>query len=308
MAKHGIAQLRFEEGLVERRNPAAHDVWLDDHFTGLLELRLTTLPGRFVSPGTGRLTLLAEGGGEVVAQEAAKARGVPVIPGSGIKGAVRTLYEILSSSCDPHRRGDCQRSHKRRHFSEREYCDACSLFGCMGWRGRVTFSDAVPAATVNAGIHWVAIPWEPHGEKTRGDFRLYDLDEAIAVDRTTGHRSPAPKELAREGYDGKFITRLSFWNVTGEELGRLLLAMGVAAEEAAGFPLRLGGCKYDGQGAVRVEPVGASLVRPRRQELERDGLRELASGWMKAATASPWGQAFAPKLRELAKILKPETT
>lgn len=304
MAKHGITRLRSGDARAERSNPPAHDVWLDDHFTGWLELRLETLPEHFVSPGTGRITLLAHGQDEVVAQEAAKAKGAPVIPGTGIKGAVRTLYEILSFSCDPHGEGECK-GNIRKSFAEREYCDACSLFGCMGWRGRVSFSDAVAVAeaSVNAEVRWVAMPWEPHGEKTRGDFRLYDLACAVAVDRTTGVRSPAPKELAREAYDGKFTTRLNFWNVREEELGRILLAMGVAGSAEAGFPLRLGGCRYDGQGAVRVEPVGASLVRPRQEERVGEGLRELWSGWMTAAKASPWGEAFAPTLRELAKIL-----
>ncbi len=121
----------------------------------------------------------------------------------------------------------------------------------------------------------------------------------------TGARSPAPKELAREAYDAKFTTRLNLWHVSEEELGRVLLAMGVASSAEVGFPLRLGGCKYDGQGAVRVEPVSASLVKPRREDPEGEGLRELWTGWMRTAKASPWGEAFAPKLRELAKILKP---
>ncbi|MCP4664023.1 MAG: hypothetical protein GY856_52235, partial [bacterium] len=217
-----------------------------------------------------------------------KAKGAPVIPGTGIKGAVRTLYEILSFSCDPHRKGECQGNIREKTFSEREYCDACSLFGCMGWRGRISFSDAVAVAeaSVNADVRWVATPWEPHGEKTRGDFRLYDLADAVAVDRATGDRSPAPKDLAREAYDGSFSTRFNFWNVSEEELGRILLAMGVAGS---------------------VEPVGASLVRPRREEPAGEGLRELWTGWMTTAKASPWGEAFAPKLRELAKILKPGT-
>ncbi len=311
MAKHGIARLRDATEAPARRNPPPHDRWRSDLVTGVLELRLQTLPDRFVSPGTGRFRLFdqegaGEGAGQVVAHEAAKIAGRPALPGSGIKGAVRTLYEILSDSCDPHQRhGECQANIKQRRFEQRRYCEACSLFGCMGWRGRVSFSDALAAEpdAVEAGVRWVSEAWEPHGEETRGDFRLYDLDAAVVVDKTTGGRSPAPLDIAREGYEGSFLTRLQVSNVSELELGRLLLAMGVAAEEKKGFAIRLGGCKYDGQGAVRVTVSGARLVTPRRRELAGDEARGLWNGWIVAAQTSTWGGEYAGKLRQLADIL-----
>src|SRR5262245_17644810 len=96
-----------------------HDRWLPGRWTGVIALTLQTLPDRFVSPGTGRLALLGEPPREKVAHRAARSHGRPVLPGSGIKGAVRTLYELLSFSCDPFD-SSCRQS---------AACEACALFG-----------------------------------------------------------------------------------------------------------------------------------------------------------------------------------
>ena len=311
VTNHGISRRRSGSEAPERTHPPAHDVWADDLYTGVLELRLETLPGRFVSPGTGRLSLLPQtdagynGKEDLVVQAAAKAAGQPVIPGSGIKGAVRTLYEILSDSCDVFSNDKCDGGNQG-DFSSREYCEACSLFGCMGWRGRVCFSDAFPAEpeSVQVGVHWVPAPWEPKAEETRGDFRLYDLDEATASGEVAGSFSAVKKNLAREGYQGLFSTRLNFWNTTALELGRLLLAMGLSAAEATAFPIRLGGCKYDGQGAVSVKPVAARLVSPDRKELEGGELRKLCNAWIAQARVAPWFELYQSKLDEVCEILR----
>lgn len=311
MAKYGIARHRTGGETLPRANPPAHDAWPRDHHTGLLELRLETLPGRFVSPGTGRLRLLdtgdeARSNGELLVQAAARRAGQPVIPGSGIKGAVRTLYEILSDSCDPHTRGPCQANLRQKRFADRKYCAVCSLFGCMGWHGRVSFSDASPADSdsVHAGAYWVPTPWEPNAAETRGDFRLYDLRQATVEDKVAGSSSPAEKPLAREGYEGVFIGRLNFWNLSAQELGRLMIAMGLAASKAETFPIRLGGCKYDGQGAVTVHPAATRLVSPRREELHGQELRKCWQGWIAQAKAAPWYEQYQSKLDELGRILR----
>ena len=299
MARHGLSR---PPGPIERNPPPRHDAWAPGLLTGVLTLRLETLPGQYVSPSTGRLALTEAPGGEIVAQQGARAAGRPVLPGSGIKGAVRTLYELLSFSCDPLAPG----RDRRDRCTAARCCDACSLFGLPGYSGRVSFTDAVPAhpEAVNVEVRKVPIPWAPKADRTPGQFRLYDLGEAtfLAPGRKTAQS--APRILAREVFSGAFETRLQIANATPVEMGRLLLALGLGTGLSTRFCPRLGGVKYDGQGAVRVSPVSlhfASEASPRQDE----ACRAECLRWIEAASTSPWAEPFGPKLDELARILAP---
>jgi RAMP superfamily len=287
------------EGPVARHTPPPHDAWRRDLWTGELRLRLETRPGQYVSPGSGRLGLVRVGSEDVVVQRAATFAGAPVIPGSGIKGAVRTLYELLSFSCNPLAGSACR---------PQDCCDACAVFGVLGYAGRLGFTDARPqppnAARVE--VQKVPIPWTPDASKTAGDFRLYDLEEATTFEKGRRTPQPAPKKLSREVFVGAFETRMTFWNLESQELGRLLLAMGVGADEATRFPLRLGGVKYDGKGTVSVSPHRLRLARPEARDHEGEAYGAEQARWIEAARSSPWAGPFWPKLLELAAILRPQ--
>lgn len=304
MARHGLSR---PQGEISRQSPIPHDRWQTDRLSGTLRLTLSTPPGQYVSPGTGRLVLTEKEGTEIVAQQAARAAGHPVIPGSGIKGAVRTLYELLSFSCDPFAATDRSRRHETGVYCTRQSCcEACSLFGLLGWNGRVGFSDAVPVRpdSVQVNVENVPIPWTPDASKTPGDFRLYDLEEARMLDPDRKVWMPRPKELAREVFRGDLETQMTFWNVSREELGRLLLTMGLGPEEGSRFHLRLGGVKYDGKGGVQVKPQAIRLTAPERETLEGKDSEERCANWIDAAQNSPWASTFWPHLEELASSLQ----
>ena len=283
MARHGLTR---PEGAILLQEPPHHDQWEKTRLTGVLDLALEIPKDQFVSPSTGRLTLTQRGGVEVVAQEAARAAGIPVIPGSGIKGAVRTIYELLSFSCDPFSRS----------CSARSCCDACSLFGVLGRSGRVGFDDARPAkAGVRVEVREVTVPYPP--PRLECDVCLYDL-------RETAQRNGDRRKLSREVFVGIFETRMSFWNVTTEELGRLLFCMGIGLDEATRFFLRLGGVKYEGKGGVTVGPQALVLASPSRKSLQGDAVKRELDGWIQSARASKWAGTFWPKLEEVAKLLR----
>jgi len=315
MAFFGISR---PEGTVPTpTTPPLHDVWDRRLLTGSLTLHLATAPGRYVSPATGHLVLTERGGEEIVALEGARAAGTPVLPGSGIKGAVRTIYELLSCSCNPFARGRaCNvpqlRVRKRKNLPI-ETCEACSLFGCLGWNGRISFTDARPvsaaeAGEVEIGVEKVPLPWPPNRAETGGHFRHYDLGDTRSKDPQTGRWGLAPKVLAREVYRGCFETRLLFTNVTPVELGRLLLALGLTPEGWIRFHLRLGGMKYDGQGGVAVSPRGLTLAHPGLERLEGEGCSRRCGEWLRAALAAPGFKPFLPLLDDLAARLEGEAS
>jgi hypothetical protein len=270
-----------------------HDCWLPKRLTGILTLRFKTIEDRFVSPGTGRLALSGPESREVVAERAARSHDRPVLPGSGIKGAVRTLYELLSFSCNPFDfRTGCKGAH---------LCDACSLFGARGHLGRISFSDAVPDGPVSVSVRQLPMGHEAHGERTPGDFRLYNL----APDSPGGVGGAPRKTYSREVFTGAFRASLAFTNVSPEELGRLFLCLGFGkGEEAPGFPLRLGGVKYDGQGAMSITAESLTLRAPRREGLDRDACAARIAVWITGALDSPWAASFRPTYDQLSAMLR----
>jgi hypothetical protein len=269
-----------------------HDCWLSDRLTGALELRCETLQDRFVSPGTGRLALSGAGENEV-AERAARSHDRPVLPGSGVKGAVRTLYELLSFSCNPFDfRLGCKGS---------RLCDACSLFGARGHLGRISFSDAVADEAAKVFVRKLPLGHEADGSKTPGDFRLYDL----APDSPPGTGGAPRKTHSREVFTGCFRSRLAFTNVSPEEFGRLLLCLGFdGGEGIPGLPLRLGGVKYDGQGAVSISAESLAVRAPRREDLKGDACAARLATWIAKALASPWAASFRPTYDQLSATLR----
>jgi hypothetical protein len=231
-----------------------------------------------------------------------------VLPGSGLKGAVRTVFELLSFSCDPLAQGHCRPD---------VCCEACSLFGLLGWSGRVSFGDAVPVGAVEVATAKVPVPWKPDAASTKGEFRFYDFDDAREParepasgprDRRPGTARPVrPKVLVREVFRGEFETRMTFWNLTAVELGRLLLSLGVGSDSGSDpsvrFLLRVGGAKYDGKGAVAVTPSRFLLRHPARESVEAEACRARAAPWITAARESAWGLTFWPTLQALAAVL-----
>lgn len=323
MAKFGISR---PQGVgVERAALPEQGVWRADLLSGHLVLALEIPIDQYVSPGTGRLLIDRSRPTAVLVQEVEQIEGKPVIPGTGIKGAVRTHYELLSKSCDPHHKDQRCTIDPDAPFEEYRLCEACSLFGALGWSGRIWLSDATES--VNGGVRVatrkVPVSWPPHEDKTGGEFRFYDLGPAKSRDRRTGDTINARTPISRQAFgEGSFKTKLSFRNATPVELGRVLYAIGYDPEKKTDFLLRLGALKFHGKGGVLVRPVDVHLHRPLGQPSGAipagrnrtapdaeggsalDRCVALCKSWQQEAMASPWGEQFGPTLAELAENLK----
>lgn len=300
MARQGVSRVASASP-ARKQAPPGHGEWAEGRLTGLLTFRYSTPEGQFVSPGTGRLVLADLDGEPIVALEAARSMGKPVLPGTGIKGAVRSLYELTSSSCNPFHGGCGMRQRSFAADPLEPVCEACSLFGCPGWMGRISFEDARPAGEVTVGVEKVIAPFEPNPEKTGGDFRLYDL---MPGDAASSDRGQPPKRVAREVFRGEFTGTLTFRNVSALELGRVLTCLGWRPEGPPRFLMRLGGAKYEGRGAVEVTPIGLSLVDRRSFALEPESeVTTRCQAWWKEAEGSAWATEHRATLDQLSTIL-----
>jgi CRISPR/Cas system CSM-associated protein Csm3 (group 7 of RAMP superfamily) len=136
----------------EVESERGHQIYSDDMFTGRLRGSLHTLAPLHV--GTGLVVPPADVGLESdipLLKSFHAAGGRLTIPGSSLKGAVRSLVEMLTYACvnktktrwrskrQREEYQECRYNSKRR---EGELCTACKMFGAMGYEGQIYFHDA----------------------------------------------------------------------------------------------------------------------------------------------------------------------
>lgn len=229
----------FGLSLAER----VHDRLRGDRLSGALALELLAVDDLHV--GSGSCEIYEDRHGPVLVRSTmVNARGGTglslVVPGSSLKGVVRTLTEAVAGGCGEIR--GCGR------------CVTCGLFGHAGresFAGRVGFGDAEPSGEAQPDLRRLPMPRKP--QKAWGR-RLYSQPEVSSP-------GDVPYEVIPKGT--VLRGRLNLVNLREDELGLLLRAMG--ADGA--FPLRVGGGKFGGLGRCAVRVVGARLRRGYRRPL-----------------------------------------
>lgn len=193
-----------------------------------------------VHVGSGHFVLDTKG---KAVKDTMRSLGVPVIPGSSIKGCCRQVYELLTRS----QQGSGEpvgMSHRRTIEMHRRKGQALSpaaaLFGCLGYEGRASFDDAVPVEKVSLERRTISTAYPPK-KRIQGTYKFYgDLPrEASQPRRIAAFAIPSGTTLA---------TRLRLRNVSDGEISDLLLSLGVGR-----FTPRIGGAKYDALGRVSFE-------------------------------------------------------
>lgn len=203
---------------------------------------------------------------------------VPVIPGSGLKGVVRSLAEALLGGGSP--------------FDDAEV--ATSAVGCLfgyvdrdAYAGRVAFEDALPdeGAADRVGITRLPVAFPPRVSRGR---RIYGPPRQLGP-------ATVPYEVTAAGV--RFRTQLHFVNLTEPELGLVLLCLGIDGT----FEIRVGGGKFAGLGRVRVEVGGArkrqSYREPRAERLDASQ----AGTWATALLSTP---LLSPSATEQLAIIR----
>jgi CRISPR-associated protein Csm3 len=171
--------------------------------------------------------------------------GRPVVPGSSLKGVLRSHAErILRSldpdyACDPFRPDACGRRIRRPpRGGEERYrvlCYACRMFGSVMLRGRVAFADAHPLPDVRLAL----------GERHH-----------VGIDRRTGGSAHTvlfqPETVEAGAFEVRVVlTNFALWQV------RLLLA---ALRDLDAGDIGLGAATTRGYGRVRVPTGGLQAL------------------------------------------------
>jgi len=197
---------------------------------GKILLKLTCVTPLHV--GTGLTGL--EGGRAIMLT--ARADVTPVIPGSALKGALRTVGEALARSC---------------HDQRCRMCYPCLVFGAVGYRGRTTFGQGMPD-TPTRPLGFLLPPRTSRGPTwDESKIRLYNHHRA--------QPDPRGVELVETLPAGTALTaELVYQGLDPAALGYLLLVTGAATGH--GFLHKIGAARSQGLGSVKAE-VGTHVVR-----------------------------------------------
>ncbi|MDW8145162.1 MAG: RAMP superfamily CRISPR-associated protein [Roseiflexaceae bacterium] len=239
---------------VERRAPVGHHRYA--HMNGVLHARIIARSPVHVASG-----LLEQTRDQRYPLIKAHFRvsGTPVIPGTSLKGCIRSIVEAISPSSVSVTRTR-QLPRELRASDKPESLDVSQrVFGALGYQGQVRFSDAV----LTGGQ--TEILGTPQLFRPRPEAPIY-LDERgrLKGRKFYMHGKLAPGDLPLEvcPIGSAFTFRMDFENLTPGELGLLLIALGLGDPRL--YP-KLGGGKPACLGTIEVVEPRIEIAEPTKQ-------------------------------------------
>jgi CRISPR/Cas system CSM-associated protein Csm3 (group 7 of RAMP superfamily) len=239
---------------LDRRDPQGHKKFVDNGWHGYLDLQLLAHQPIHVAVGVTVLGRDVSIDRPLVRPMMQKSDGTLFIPGSSLKGCVRSIYEAITASAVGTEIINLTSKHSKK--VEPMLSPASRVFGALGYQGMIEFTDAICDTSPIIGD----IPIM-HSPNARPDRKFY---------RTTAQRtdlremSQVPIQQAPKG--SSFTTRLRFKNLLSEEVGTLLIALGQDSNFA--MALKIGAGKAHGMGLATVNVVQAQIYQT--EDLQRD--------------------------------------
>jgi len=264
----------------DKAKPAGQEGFKSDRISGKISLRLTVKTASFIASG-----VVAMG-----SDLSDKTRNIPLIktsiereqrlliPGSSLKGVVRSTYEAITRSClckvtkkyhkqIPSSYQECSINRQRNQVT---VCPACQVFGAMDWQGLIHFTDA-QCETTGFSTGFMPSLYRPRPEERKAYFnpqgevagRKFYYHGIKAVDQ--GQQQGIPVQQAGKEY--RFTTQLRFMNLTPAELGTLLIVLGQDSKNL--IALKVGGGKPIGMGTMVVDVTEIKRINSKQQWRDR---------------------------------------
>jgi CRISPR/Cas system CSM-associated protein Csm3 (group 7 of RAMP superfamily) len=235
--------IKWPEGSVTRDRPAGHRSLDPSRRTGRLELTIEALTPVHVASGVIKLT---DDLRRPLARDIVRVGEQPVLPGSSVKGCIRSIAEAITHSCVRLRRDDvpndlipCTRKN--------ELCIACQTFGSFGYLAPVRFGDF---KQTSGDVALVGVPlFHQPGKKPQ----IY-LDGPWARGRKFYLHSAQQASGDSAMYvciaGSKFEGVIEFVNLDDRQVGLLLVALSL--DVAHPFKPKLGGAKPACYGTIEI--------------------------------------------------------
>jgi len=282
----------------DRDHPAGHAKYKPGTVSGMLRGEILARTPLHVASGTLEVTDIPEA---PLVKAHVRSGGRPVVPGSSLKGAIRSIVEAISPSCVRITR--VRRNQLPRNTSgcrdERNLCVACRMFGSLGYQGQVRFSDAV--LQEGLATRWTEMPalYAPRSranvyfERGQVKGRKFYMHGQSAIGDT-------PVEVCPPGAVLEFTVQ--FENLRPAELGLLLVASGQGEPKL--YP-KLGGGKPACYGSIDVQVTELEVFQAMETAYTDYDATALTQDWqpyLKAVSES--GLVLAPQLKDLADLLR----
>lgn len=252
---------------VNRNKPTGHDRYQKNRTTGSIHGTIEALSPIHI--GSGVIDF-----GEHVAQQdpklikaAIRTKGNIVIPGSSLKGAIRSVVEAISESCV------CKTVKKVRdklpksfwECNDKEYlCVACRMFGGLGFQSNIAIQDA-PHIEEEGKIVTKYVPplYRPkryHPNEQGRPMRKFYKHGKVATGKT-------PFEACEVGSKFRFDVQVD--NLSYAELGLFFTALGQHPKHQ--FNLKIGGAKPRCFGSVNFQIDDVHIYdKPKERYLDWD--------------------------------------
>ena len=228
---------------VNKEHPIGHDRYRETntHTTGKVIGTITALSPIYIGSG-----LIDIGQDVELIKTAVRTRGNIVIPGSSLKGAIRSVVEAISESCI------CKVSRDTRHAMPRDFsecrqkdrlCVSCRMFGAMGFQSNIAIQDA-PRIEGQIVTKYVPELYRPRQQRRIRNIpgRKFYKHGEVAIGET-------PIEACEEASGFRFVVQVD--NLTQAEWGLFLTALG--HNSAHPFELKIGGVKPVCFGSIHID-------------------------------------------------------
>lgn len=295
-------------------HPIGHDRFRADRLHGTIDLTLKVQTAVHISTGIVAL-------GEDVKQRTPLIKTMIqgnnqtlMIPGSSLKGVVRSAYEAITNSTlavvtgrykdkMPDRRLPCR--------DKKQLCPASRVFGALDWQGLVHFADA-KCEKAESVTGFMPSLYRPRPDQRKAYFvsgkaagrKFY----YHAVKAVSGGDRGIPVQQA--GTEYTFSTQLHFKNLTAAELGALFIVLG--QDDKYPMALKVGGGKPIGMGTLTVTLKTIERVQnlrdrytsyqiPDTDRLTENALQKFVADMIQAAHQD---LVLSEQLQQLAEILQ----
>lgn len=302
------------------KHPAGHDKYKPKHWHGVLSLKLTVQTSVHVS--TGIVATGTDIGNNKIplVKTMATVGNKLLIPGSSLKGVVRSIYEAITNSTlavvspkykrkVPKERQPCSKQEK--------LCPASRVFGALNWQGLVEFSDAV-LQDEKPTLGFMPPLYSPSPDQYKGYYQNQNKN-GLAIGRKFYYnfnrsidagslKQGVPVQQA--GNQFVFRTKVYFKNLTEAELGTLFISLGKDSQYP--FVLKVGGGKPIGKGTTFLEITALERAEnPRDRYLKYEDEPSLLTGndldkfiEQKTKVVRQGNLVELPQLKQLAEILQ----
>jgi len=227
---------------VNRSRPAGHDKFQTNHISGQIRGTIEALSPIYIGSG-----IIGIGDDVELIKTAVKTEGNITIPGSSLKGAIRSVVEAISESCVSKVSSQVRRAIPR-WFSEcrdkENLCVACRMFGAMGFQGNMSIQDAPRTEGDIVTKHVPELYAPGRGQRIMREVpgRKFYMHGEVATGNT-------PVEACEEGTQFRFVMQVD--NLKQSEWGLLFTALGHHPNHP--FKIKIGGAKPVCFGSIDIQ-------------------------------------------------------